>query len=174
MSETWYTVGKLVNTHGIRGDVKILSQTDFADLRFAPGSKLTLMNDAETEQIVVTITHAREQKGMYVVHFAGFDNINDVEKYKGWQLKISGADQGELDDGEYYFHQIIGCTVLLESGETLGVISEILTPGANDVWVISNSTMSREDILLPVIDEVVIDVNIAKKEVVVKLMEGLV
>jgi len=175
MSEKWYIVGKLVNTHGIRGDVKVLPQTDFADERFAPGSELLLINEAETESKIVTIRSARLQKNMYYMKFAGLNNINDVEKYKGWSLKVSEANQGELDEGEYYYHQIIGCTVVLEDGEQLGTISEILSPGANDVWVVDRpKNKGGKQVLLPVIGDVVINVDIVNKQVTVRLLEGLI
>ncbi|RJX40824.1 ribosome maturation factor RimM [Paenibacillus pinisoli] len=174
MSGKWYTVGKIVNTHGIRGDVKVLPQTDFADQRFASGSKLLMVNEENGESREVKIVSSREQKNVYLIKLDGFNNINDVEKYKGWLLKISETEQGELEDGQYYYHQIIGCAVVTEDGEELGAISEILSPGANDVWVVDRPKSKGKQLLLPVIDEVVLDVNITDKRVTVRLMEGLI
>lgn len=174
MNGKWFTVGKLVNTHGIRGDVKVLPQTDFAERRFAPGSKLMLVNEQNGDHMQVKITSSRLQKNVYVVKLEGFNNINDIEKYKGWALKISEAEQGKLDEGEYYYHEIIGCRVVTEEGEELGEITEILSPGANDVWVVKGSGPKRKEILLPVIDEVVLDIRPADKLVTVRLMEGLI
>lgn len=174
MNGKWYTVGKLVNTHGIRGDVKVLPQTDFAEQRFAPGSKLMLVNEQNGDHMQVKITSSRLQKNVYVVKLEGFDNINDIEKYKGWTLKISESEQGKLDDGEYYYHEIIGCRVVTDEGEELGEITEILSPGANDVWVVQGSGSKRKEILLPVIDDVVLNVQPADKLVTVRLMEGLI
>jgi len=174
MSGKWYTVGKIVNTHGIRGDVKVLPQTDFADQRFASGSKLLMVNEESDESREVKIVSSREQKNVYLIKLDGFNNINDVEKYKGWLLKISETEQGELEDGQYYYHQIIGCAVVTEDGEELGAISGILSPGANDVWVVDRPKLKGKQLLLPVIDEVVLDVNITDKRVTVRLMEGLI
>ncbi len=174
MSGKYYTVGKLVNTHGIRGDVKVLPQTDFADQRFARGSKLLLVNDTETEAREVTVLSAREQKGLFYIKFSGMDNINDVEKYKGWDLKVSEQEQEELEDGQYYYHEIIGCKVILESQEEFGVITEILSPGANDVWVVERPKEAGKPVLLPVIDEVVLHVDKESKVVTVRLLEGLI
>ncbi|MEK3882109.1 ribosome maturation factor RimM [Paenibacillus sp. PL2-23] len=174
MSERWYTVGKIVNTHGIRGEVKVVSQTDFAEERFAKGSKLLMVNEGTGESHEVTITGSREQKNVYLLKLEGYDNINDVEKYKGWLLKVSEAQQGKLEQGEYYYHQIIGCSVVTEDGETLGDISEILSPGANDVWVVELAKKRGKQLLLPVIDDVVLAVNVEDKVVTVRLMEGLV
>lgn len=174
MSEKWYTVGKIVNTHGIRGDVKVLPQTDFAEERFAKGSRLLMTNEETGESREVKIVNSREQKNMYYLKLEGFDNINDVEKFKGWALKISESQQGRLEEGEYYYHQIIGCSVVTDEGESLGVISEILSPGANDVWVVDRPKAKGKQLLLPVIDEVVLNVNVAEKLVTVRLMEGLI
>ncbi|MCR2804986.1 ribosome maturation factor RimM [Paenibacillus soyae] len=174
MSEKWFNVGKIVNTHGIRGDVKVLPQTDFADERFAPGSKLMLMNEQTGESREIKIVSSREQKNVYFLKLEGFNNINDVEKFKGWMLKISESQQGQLDEGEYYYHQIIGCSVVTEEGEELGVISEILSPGANDVWVVERPKAKGKQLLLPVIDDVVLHVNVADKRITVRLMEGLI
>ncbi len=88
MSEKLYTVGKIVNTHGIRGELKIVPQTDFADERFAAGSKLVFVDPNSSATLPVTVESAREHKTMFIIRFRGFGNINEVEKYKGWLLKV--------------------------------------------------------------------------------------
>ncbi|QNK54734.1 ribosome maturation factor RimM [Paenibacillus sp. PAMC21692] len=174
MDGKWYTVGKLVNTHGIRGDVKVLPQTDFAEKRFAPGSKLMLVNEENGKSLQVKVTNSRLQKNVYIVKLEGFNNINEIEPYKGWTLKIAEAEQGKLEEGEYYYHEIIGCRVVTEEGEELGEITDILSPGANDVWVVKGAGPKRKEILLPVIDDVVLTIQPADKLVTVRLMEGLI
>ncbi|QHT60626.1 ribosome maturation factor RimM [Paenibacillus lycopersici] len=172
MDQQWLSVGKLVNTHGIRGEVKIVSQTDFPEERFAPKSVLTLVNEENGQQLEVEVLSAREHKGMYIVKLLGYDNINEVEKFKGWALKVTKDNMVDLDEGEYYHHQIIGCNVVTDEGKELGVITEILVPGANDVWVIG--LPKGKQLLIPVIDDVVLNVDIPNKTVKVHLMEGLI
>ncbi|MBM7564585.1 ribosome maturation factor RimM [Paenibacillus sacheonensis] len=172
MDQQWLSVGKLVNTHGIRGEVKVFSQTDFPEERFAPKSVLTLLNEENGQQLKVEVLSAREHKGMFILKLKGFDNINEVEKYKGWSLKVSREDLVDLEEGEYYQHQIIGCKAVSDEGVELGVITEILVPGANDVWVIQQP--KGKQLLIPVIDQVVLDVDIPNKTVKVHLMEGLI
>lgn len=174
MNEKWFTVGKVVNTHGIRGELKILSQTDFGDVRFAAGSKLLMLNEASGATLEVKVISSRANKNVYIIKLEGFTDINEVEKYKGWVLKVSEANLLELDEGEYYYHEIIGCRVVTEEGEELGTISEILSPGANDVWVVDRPKGTGKQLLLPVIDDVLISVNIKEKVVTVRLMEGLI
>ena len=174
MSEKWFTVGKIVNTHGLRGELKILSQTDFADVRFAAGSKLLMLNEENGASLEVKVISSRPNKNIYILKLEGFNDINQVEKYKGWVLKVSEANLVDLDEGEYYYHEIIGCRVVTEEGEELGTISEILSPGANDVWVVDRPKGSGKQLLLPVIDEVLISVNTTEKTVTVRLMEGVI
>ncbi|GGF80522.1 ribosome maturation factor RimM [Paenibacillus albidus] len=167
------TVGKLVNTHGIRGEIKVLSHTDFPEVRFAPGKKLMVIPADGAPKFEVIVDSSREHKGMYIVKLQGYTNINQIEKYKGSLLKVPSDDLVELPENEYYFHHIVGCEVFTEENpeQPLGTIKEILQPGANDVWVVKPAT--GPDILIPVINEVVLDVDTKAKKIKVHLMEGL-
>ncbi|GIO36277.1 ribosome maturation factor RimM [Paenibacillus antibioticophila] len=171
MSDSLLSVGKIVNTHGIRGELKIWLQTDFPEVRFAPKAKLLIMHPEHGEQITVTVAASRPYKQMYIVQFAEFNNINQVEKYKGYEVKVSKEESVELPENEYYFHEIIGCNVVDDEGKELGVIQDILRPGANDVWVVRMP--NRQELLIPVIDDVVLDVDVESKLVKIHLMEGL-
>jgi len=90
---------------------------------------------------------------------------------KGGFLKVPESHLGVLAENEYYFHEIIGCMVQTMEGEELGVITEILTPGANDVWVVKGK--NKEELLIPYIEEVVMKVDIKEKLVIIEPMEGL-
>lgn len=171
MSELLYSVGKIVNTHGLRGELKIISQTDFPDIRFKPKSKLIMQSPDLKTTVPVEVESAREHKNVFIVKFKQYADINQVEQYKGWMLKVSERDLAKLDEGEYYYHEIVGCTVVTEEGEELGTITEILTPGANHVWTITRP--NGKQLLIPVIDEVVLDVDVANKKVLIHVMEGL-
>jgi len=171
LSERLFTVGKIVNTHGIRGELKIVSQTDFPENRFKKGSTLVIYHPDRGDTVTITVEGARQHKGMYIVKFAGYNNINDVEKFKGMLLKVREQDLSELDEGEYYYHQIIGCRVITDEGEPLGTVSEILSPGANDVWIVERA--EGKPVLLPVIDDVILNIDIENRQITVHLMEGL-
>ncbi|WP_431089439.1 ribosome maturation factor RimM [Paenibacillus sp. 8b26] len=166
-----FNVGKIVNTHGIRGELKILTTTDFPEDRFAKGSELLIILADGKAPIPVTIETARFQKNMVVAKFKEYHNINDVEKYKGSLLKVSAERLGELEENEFYFHEVVGLEVVTEDGEKLGVVKEILTPGANDVWVVTMP--DGKELLVPYIEGVILDVNVPEKRVTVRLMEGL-
>lgn len=171
MSDTrYYTVGKLVNTQGLRGEVRVISTTDFPDKRFCVGNELLLFHPSLPKPLPVTIASRRMHKGFEILAFAGLPTINDVEKYKGGELKIAEDDLIENAEGEFYIHQLIGCEVVSDEGEALGKITEVLQPGANDVWVVKGK---RGEILLPFIDDCIKHVDVKNKRVVCHLMEGL-
>ncbi|NOU84902.1 ribosome maturation factor RimM [Paenibacillus sp. LMG 31460] len=169
MSEKLVTVGRIVNSHGIRGELKVVPETDFPE-RFDKGNALIIV-DSQNKQTPVTVQTSRLHKNMFILQFDQFSNINDVEKFKGSLLKIEAKEQQPLEEGEYYYHEIIGCKVVTEEGQELGLVSEVLTPGANDVWVVS--LPKGKQLLLPVIDDVILDVDIVNKTIRIHLMEGL-
>lgn len=169
MTEKMFNVGKIVNTHGIKGEVKVHRITDF-DNRFESGNALFLVKENE-QPVELQIDGHRVHKGFDLVHFTGFNNINDVEHFKGAFLKIAADQLTKLDDNEFYYHEIIGCDVFLSNGGKLGSIKEILSPGANDVWVVKQE--NGKDVLVPFIEDVVKQVDISAGKVVIEPMEGL-
>ena len=167
----YLTVGIIANTHGIRGELKIVPKTDYPEDRFAKNARLLLFPPNSNESIEVEVEKARDQKTVYIIKFKQYVNINEVEKYKGGLLKVSLDDQIEQEEDAFYFHEILGCTVIDEEIGELGKVIDILTPGANDVWVVKRAKGS--DVLIPYIEQVVLDVNVKEKVIKVRLMEGL-
>lgn len=169
MTEKMFNIGKIINTHGVRGEVKIKRITDFAE-RFQAGETVYIKENEETA-IPLIIAHHRIHKGFDLLTFEGMDNINDVEKYKGLYLQIHEEQQAELEENEYYYHEIIGCKVYTAADEELGTIKEILAPGANDVWVLQRA--GKKDAYIPYIESVVKRVDVEEKRIMIEPMEGL-
>ncbi|WNS77152.1 ribosome maturation factor RimM [Bacillus sp. DTU_2020_1000418_1_SI_GHA_SEK_038] len=169
--EKWFNVGKVVNTHGIRGEVRIISKTDFAEERYKSGNRLFLFMPQSKSPLELTVKSHRTHKNFDLVIFDGYDNINQVENMKGGILKVPESQLGVLDEDEFYYHEIIGCIVTTVDGEEIGKISEILSPGANDVWVIKGE--GGKEILIPYIEAVVKEVNVKEKMVIIDPIEGL-
>ncbi|WP_226658312.1 ribosome maturation factor RimM [Pseudalkalibacillus hwajinpoensis] len=166
----WLNVGKIVNTHGVRGEVRVISRTDFPEERYAVGSKLYLFKN--DEPILLTVASHRKHKQFDLLTFEGYHNINDVVQMKEGILKVKEDQGGQLAEEEFYYRDIIGLEVYTDEGEFLGKIKEILSPGANDVWVVQ-SAGGGKDLLLPYIEQVVKQVDLAEGKVTVHLMEGL-
>jgi len=163
-------VGKIVNTHALQGEVKILSGSDFKEERFKKGNILYI--DYQDQKIEVKIAAHRVHKGADLIKFSGLNSINDVEKYKGCDILIDHEDLGELEENEFYYYEIIGCEVKTTDGELIGTVKEILETGANDVWVLERP--GQKDVLIPYIEDVVKSVDVENKQITVELLEGLI
>ena len=164
-------VGKIVNTHSLKGEVKVISSTDFEEERFKKGSKLLITRGNQLIREVVVESY-RNHKNFLLVKFEEIDSVEEAEKLKNLQIKIDSTEVGELEENEFYFHEIIGCQVFDENDRNLGEIIDILTPGANDVWVIKGE--EGKEILIPYIEDVVKQIDIINKKVNIEVMEGLI
>lgn len=166
-------IGRIVNTFGIRGQVKVIADTDFPQERFAPGAQVFVL-DQDQVKSALTIEKAQLHKGTYLLSFEGYNNINQVEPFKGMWLTIDPSDQHQLEEDAYYHHQIIGLDIITSQGVNLGKVKDILTLGSNDVWVIKRPEPGKKDVLIPFIDDVVKSVDLESNQALIELMEGLV
>lgn len=169
MTDRYFDIGKIVNTHGVRGEVRVVRITDFEE-RFSIGHTVYLVRDNESPRPLIIKTH-RKHKQFDLLQFEQLDTLNDVEPFKGAYLKIKEEQLTELPAGEYYHYEIIDCEMFDTSGEKIGTIKEILSPGANDVWVVKRN--GQKDALIPFIKDVVKEIDVAQKKVVIEPMEGL-
>ncbi|GEK27693.1 ribosome maturation factor RimM [Furfurilactobacillus siliginis] len=168
----FYTIGKIVNTQGLKGELRVIADTDFPAERFAKGKTVYVTaNQPQAKREQLTITSARNHKSFILITFAGLNDINMVEKYKGSDLFVTEAEQQPLPEGQYYYREIIGLHVIDETGTDIGSIKEVMAPGANDVWVVKRA--GKSDLLLPVIDQVVKSVDIEAGQVHIEMMAGL-
>ena len=165
----WLYVGKIANTHGLKGEVKILAATDFPEERFKKGNTLFLDVDGTKQEM--TIMTYRPHKQFHLVTFKGFENINLIEKYKGLKLYVHAEHVHDLSENEYYYHEIIGCEAIVD-GESIGVIDDIFETGANDVWVIKRQ--GKSDALIPYIESVVKEIDVEAKRVVITPIPGMI
>lgn len=166
----YFNVGKIVNTQGLQGEMRVLSVTDFAEERFKKGNSLSLFDKKEQFVMDVEIASHRKVKNFDIIKFKGMYHINDIEKFRDFTLKVAEEDLSDLEDGEFYYHEIIGLEVY-ENDVLLGRIKEILQPGANDVWVVKRK--GKRDLLLPYIPPVVLGIDIEQGRVDVEIPEGL-
>ena len=166
--EDFFRVGVIANTHGIRGEVKVFPTTDDIN-RFKKLKKVFL--DTKKEKIELKVTSCKFFKNMAILKFEGIDNINDIEKYKGMDLLVSRDNAIPLSENEYYIADLIDLSVLDETGEEIGTLYDVMQTGANDVYVIKLN--NSKELLLPNIDECILDVNISEGFIKVHILEGL-
>jgi 16S rRNA processing protein RimM len=167
-------VGRLVGTHGIRGEVRVLLHTDFPEFRFAPEKELWLSHPSLLHPLLLTIVKCRPHQSVLLVKFAQWDHIDQAEPYKGGQLMVDKRELAPVDmeKGEFYYHQIVGCEVVTTAGNHIGVIAEILSLPANDVWVVRTQDKDKE-LLLPFIADVVKMIDVERRRITIQWMEGL-
>ncbi len=161
-------VGAIANTHGVRGEVKVFPMTDDVN-RFRKLKQVLL--DTGKEQIELTITQVKFFKNLVILKFKGYDNINDVEQWKGQPLYVTRDQAVKCEKDEYFIADLIGLLVEDEEGEDLGELFDVLTTGANDVYVIKKQGCN--DLLLPAIKECVLSVDLEERRMKVHVLEGL-
>lgn len=165
--EDYFRVGVIANTHGIRGEVKVFPTTE--DPQRFKGMKEIIL-DTGSEKKVLEVASARFFKNLVILKFKGIDSINDIEKYKGKDLLVTRENAIPLNEGEYYIADIIGATVVTEDGAQFGILKDVLTTGANDVYVVDHE---GTEVLLPVIPDCVLERDMEQKIVTVHIMKGL-
>ena len=159
-------VGKLRRPHGVRGEIIMDVYTDFPE-RIHPGVVLYVGEQHQALQVRSTRWH----KSAILIAFEGFSNREQVGELRNQIVHVPTRDRPPLPQGEYYHHQLIGLSVVTDSGNTLGVIKEILETGANDIFIVK--TPSSGEVLVPVIDEVILDIDLEQGQIRVHLLPGL-
>jgi 16S rRNA processing protein RimM len=160
--KTAVSVGRVVSAHGIHGDLKVESLTDFPE-RFRAGSRLWL------ESVPRTVERSRRQGKMLVVKLEEIDSRTEAEALRGKQLMVPQAQAIE-QESVYYLHDIIGLQVVEESGNALGEVVDVLVTGSNDVYVVQGR---RGEMLLPALDDVIKHVDLHARRILVDVPEGL-
>jgi 16S rRNA processing protein RimM len=167
----YMAVGQIAGVHGLRGEVKVEPHTDFPE-RFKPGLILA-MGDERTQIEIATV---RPHKGLMLIRFVGVKRREDAEALRGGWLFVNESDAIELDEGIYWIHDLVGLTVQSSSGKTYGTITDILSTGANDVYIVRTEAPFNKgkDLLVPAIADVVQRVDIDAGLMSIDLPPGLV
>ncbi|MCI9423658.1 16S rRNA processing protein RimM [Lachnospiraceae bacterium WCA-9-b2] len=161
-------VGVITQTHGIRGEVKVFPTTDDAS-RFRDLKHVLL--DTGKDTLSLEIENVKFFKQFVILKFKGYDNINDVERYKRCPLLVERSDAVPLDEDEYFITDMIGMQVVTDQGEDFGVLKDVLTTGANDVYMIDHP--SAGEVLVPAIKECILEVDIPGRRMKLHVMDGL-
>ena len=154
-------VGQIVNTHGIRGEIRLNPWTDdMNDL-------LDLDVFYDKDKTALKVEKSKIHKNVVIIKFVGVNTMNDAEKLKG---KTLYTEKTPLPEGRYYIKDLIGLTAL-EDDVKLGTLTDVFNTGANDIYEIK--TEDGKNIYLPVIDGVILDVDLVEKKIFVKIPDGL-
>lgn len=163
MNDNLLKAGKIVNTHALRGEVRIFPYCD--DAEFLCEFDVLYINGEPKE-----VAAARVHKGQALIKFEGVNDINTAEALVGSIVFIDKNDI-ELEEGRYFIEDLKGCEVFdIDSGVCYGKVTNVIQTGANDVFEV---TLDQKSVLIPKIDDVVKEIDIDAKRIVIKAMKGL-
>lgn len=159
-----YLVGKIVGTHGIKGEVKVKSETDFN--RFKKGNILYIRKEGKDIEIVID-SH-RVHKGLDLITFNNKTNINDVLEYVDCDI-YTKHEKSDLEEGEYFIEDLVGLKLYTTTGEYLGEVTDMLIVPQG---YILEAKDNKKKVLIPFVEEYIKDIT--EDRVIVEVIEGLI
>ncbi len=153
-------IGRLGRPHGVRGELRVVAETDFPQRFETLRSVRVELPDGAERHLVVAGSSVKGNR--ILLKFEGYDNPESASALAGGLLTIRRSEAWPLPEGHYYEHQIVGLRVVDEQGQPLGEVEEVLHTGANDVYVAG-------DLLIPATKEVVRQIDLAHGQMVVRL-----
>ena len=172
MSAKWQEmalVGTIARAHGIRGQVIVNADTDFAAERFQPGAQLFVRRANGTVEALV-VTTVRFHRDRPVIGIRGVDDMSTAEKLAGLELRVPVDTLAPLPPGTFYRHDLIGCVVETESGETVGTVSDVEGTLSRSRLVVKTD---RGEALVPLAVEICSMIDPAARRIVIKPPAGL-
>lgn len=162
-------IGKILNAHGVRGELKVEPLTDNPE-RYKILEQVYL-EDRKKNYTLYDVEFVRFHKGNVLIKLAGIDDMDAAKLVKNQHLAINKSDRMPLEEGAYYIDDLIGLQVF-EDDRPIGVLKDVLQPGANDVYVLDSTIYP--DLYIPALKSVILSVDLENKRMDVKLPKGLV
>ena len=164
----YLTIGEIVNVHGVHGAVKVIPLTD-DPARFKKLKTARVVHRGNTKEY--NVQNVQIQSKFVIVKFAGIENRDEATLLRGAEIQVSRKDAVKLPEGSYFICDLIGCRVVEQDGNLLGVVDDVFSTGSNDVYSVKDP--EGRNIMLPAIAQVVKDVDVEKGEIIVELLPGL-
>ena len=162
-------IGQIVNTFGIKGMVKVKPFTDNIE-RFSNLEKIYIKN--KSGQTEYKIQEIKYHKNMVLIKFEGIENPEQADLLRNSYLIVDRETEEPLEAGRYYIVDMIGLDVFTDDNEYLGKLEDIYNTGSNDIYVVKNEL--GKQVLLPAIEDVIKNIDMDNKKVIVHLIPGLV
>jgi len=162
-------IGQIVNTHGLKGEVKLYPYTNQKTVLMNL-SEVLLYDQKRKRYLLAKVKNVRKGPKTYLVKFEGIESIEDAEKLKGYKVYVLLSELPKPEKDEYYFYEVMGCEVVLENGESLGKVTDIIETGANDVLVVKKG---KKETLIPMIKRYVVKLDKEERKITVKAMEWI-
>ncbi|HMO53330.1 MAG TPA: ribosome maturation factor RimM [Tepidiformaceae bacterium] len=157
-------MGRVLRPHGLRGEVRVMAFSQTA-------RNLQRGRPVFLDGVRRTVERARQDGEQWIVQLAGLSNRNAVETYRGELLEAADSEVLRDDDESYFVHELIGLKVVTVEGEELGVVTEVLQPGGNDVYVVVGD---RGEVLIPAVGEVIDRIDVSAGLIAITPLPGMV
>lgn len=167
--EEFIEIGQIVNTFGVKGELKINPFTDDIT-RFDDLDSIYVLN--KNSKVEYKIEQVKYHKNIVIIKLKNIDTIEQAEILKGCYININKKDAIKLEEDTYFISDLIGAKVYTDSDELLGVIDDIYNTGSNDIYVVKNE--NGKQTLIPAISDVVKKVDVSNKKIIVHIIEGLI
>ncbi len=158
-------IGKIIGVHGIKGEVKVFPYGELEGFEL----KTVLVSAKEAVKSFM-VKRVRKHKDVYILELEGVSVRNDAQALIGAEVRVPKDDLPELDEDEYYYMDLVGMDVMTDEGKYLGSITNVIATGSNDVLEVDGPLGS---VLIPALDNIIIEVDAVGRKVTVRLMEGL-
>ena len=162
-------IGQIVNTFGIKGMVKVNPFTDDIK-RFDKLKTIYIENKKGRKEY--EIEEVKYHKGMVLIKLKGIDNPEQADLLRQSYLLVDREKEEPLEKGVYYIVDLLGLEVYTDNNKLLGTVDDIFNTGSNDIYVVKDEL--GKQILLPGISEVIKEINLEKKKMIVHLIKGLI
>lgn len=154
------SIGQIINTHGLKGELKVYPLTD--DIR-----RFRKLKEVYIDKSLRKIVWCKLQTDKIILKIEGVDTIEEAQKLKNIYVEVKREDAVELSEGEYFIADIIGCTVYDENRVKLGTVFDVIQTQSNDVYWVKGKT----EVLIPALKDIVISISIDSKEIIIKPLE---
>ena len=161
-------LGRIVNHHGIRGEVRLLPHNPETTILGRVAAVTLRAADGRVERR--RLIGSRRHKRFILLRFEGCESADAATPLIGRAVCVPRAELPPLGTGEYYHLELIGCAVRTDAGRPLGTIAEVLSTNSNDVCVVRDGD---HEVLIPLIDDILVEVDSARREMVVRAIPGL-
>jgi 16S rRNA processing protein RimM len=168
LPENLLVIGEVIRPHGLKGLLRVRSYAR-SEESFLDAGFIFLKSDL-LEIRKYKLLSLKPLKNAFLLKLEGLNSLEEAEIYKGAKILISKDTLKRETDGEYFWFELIGLDVFLDSGRYIGVLKDIITTGSNDIYVIREG---EAEVLIPATYEVIHDIDLENKKMIIREMEGL-
>jgi len=162
-------VGKIVNTCGLKGEVKVINSSDFIELRYKKNNVLMVNNEDKNINENLTVSSFRESDKFVYLKFKEINSIEEAEKLKESYLFIDGDSLSKINDDTFYYYELLNMEVYYKN-EKIGIISEVSDNGAQDLIRIKGKEIN---VLVPFVNDFIEHIDVEAKRIYLMNLEGL-